>query len=134
MKRLIKILVLVLILALILKIFVVDAFTIPTGSMKDTLLEGDFLLVNKTAYSISTPYQFPFIGKRLSRTELILTGKPEFNDVVAFEIPADYYDPGSEEYSVLIKRIIGLPGDTIEIKDQILYVNHKKYQIGRAHV
>jgi len=128
MKRLLKILVLVLILALVLKSFVVDAFKIPTGSMKDTLLEGDFLLVNKVAYSISTPYQIPFIGKRLSRTELISIGKPEFNDVVAFEVPANIYDPTSEEYSVLIKRIIGLPGDTIEIKDQILYINNKKYR------
>jgi len=128
MKRLLKILVLVLILALLLKVFILDAFQIPTGSMKNTLLEGDFLLVNKSAYSISTPHQIPFLGKRLSRTELISTGKPEFNDVVAFEIPADYYDPDSEEYSILIKRIIGLPGDTIEIKDQILYINHKKYR------
>jgi len=128
MKRLLKILVLVLILALLLKVFILDAFQIPTGSMKNTLLEGDFLLVNKSAYSISTPHQIPFLGKRLSRTELISTGKPEFNDVVAFEIPADYYDPDSEEYSILIKRIVGLPGDTIEIKDQILYINHKKYR------
>ena len=128
MKRLLKILVLVLFLALILKAFILDAFQIPTGSMKNTLLEGDFLLVNKSAYSISTPHQIPFLGKRLSRTELISTGKPEFNDVVAFEIPADYYDPDSEEYSILIKRIIGQPGDTIEIKDQILYINHKKYR------
>jgi signal peptidase I len=128
MKKLIKILISVLILALILKIFVVDAFKIPTGSMKDTLLEGDFLLVNKTAYSISTPHQIPFLGERLSRTELIKTGKPEFNDVIAFEIPANIYDPASEEYSVLIKRIIGLPGDTIEIKDQELYINREKYR------
>jgi len=128
MKRLLKILVLVLILALLLKVFILDAFQIPTGSMKNTLLEGDFLLVNKSAYSISTPHQIPFLGKKLTRTELISTGKPEFNDVIAFEIPADYYDPDSEEYSILIKRIIGLPGDTIEIKDQILYINHKKYR------
>jgi signal peptidase I len=128
MKRLLKILVLVLILALVLKAFIVDAFKIPTGSMKDTLLEGDYLLVNKSAYTISTPHQIPFLEKRLSRTELISTGKPEFNDVVAFEIPADYYNPDSEEYSILIKRIIGLPGDTIEIKDQILFINHKKYR------
>jgi signal peptidase I len=128
MKRLLKILVLVLILALVLKAFIVDAFKIPTGSMKNTLLEGDYLLVNKSAYSISTPHQIPFLEKRLSRTELISTGKPEFNDVIAFEIPADYYDPDSDEYSILIKRIIGLPGDTIEIKDQILYINHKKYR------
>ena len=96
--------------------------------MKDTLLEGDFILVNKTAYSISTPHQIPFWGKRLARTELISTGKPEFNDVVAFEIPANYYDPGAEDYSVLVKRIIGLPGDTVEIKNQELFINNIKYR------
>jgi signal peptidase I len=128
MKRLLKILVLVIIIALILKSFIVDAFKIPTGSMKNTLLEGDFILVNKAAYSICTPYQIPLWGKRLDRTELISTGKPEFNDIVAFEIPANYYDPDAEDYSVLVKRIIGLPGDTIEIKDQILFINHIKYR------
>jgi signal peptidase I len=128
MKRLLKILVLVLILALVLKAFIVDAFKIPTGSMKNTLLEGDFLLVNKSSYSISTPHQIPFWGKRLSRIELISTGKPEFNDVVAFEIPSNIYEPSSDEYSVLIKRIIGLPGDTIEIIDQQLFINHKIYR------
>jgi signal peptidase I len=128
MKRLLKILVFVLILALVLKTFVVDAFKIPTGSMKNTLLEGDFLLVNRAAYAITTPNQIPFFGKRLSRTELISTGKPEFNDVIAFEIPANYYDPAANDYSILIKRIVGLPGDTIEIKDQILFINHKIYR------
>ncbi len=128
MKRLLKILILLLILALVLKIFVVDAFKIPTGSMKNTLLEGDFLLVNKIAYSFATPHQIPFINKRLSRTELFSTGKPAFNDVIAFEIPADYYDPAAKDYSVLIKRITGLPGDTIEIKDQILYINNIIYR------
>ena len=128
MKRLLKILVLVVIIVLILKSFIVDAFKIPTGSMKDTLLEGDFILVNKAAYSISTPHQIPFWGKRLARTELISTGKPEFNDVIAFEIPADYYNPDAEDYSVLVKRIIGLPCDTVEIINQELFINHRKYR------
>lgn len=128
MKRLLKLLILLLFLALLLKIFVVDAFKIPTGSMKNTLLEGDFILVNKLAYSFSTPHQVPFWGKRLDRMEIASTGKPEFNDVVAFEIPANYYDPAASDYSILIKRIIGLPGDTIELKDQELYINRIKYR------
>ncbi len=127
-KRLLKILILLLILALVLKIFIVDALKIPTGSMKDTLFEGDFVLVNKIAYSISTPHQIPFINKRLSRTELFSTGKPVFNDVIAFEIPADYYDPNAEDYSVLVKRIVGAPGDTIELIDEILFINNVKYR------
>ncbi len=128
MKRLLKILVLVIIIILILKSFIVDAFKIPTGSMKDTLLEGDFILVNKAAYAISTPHQIPFWGKRFESTELISTGKPEFNDVIAFEIPANYYDLEADEYTVLVKRIIGLPGDTVEIINQELFINHKKYR------
>ena len=60
--------------------------------------------------------------------EIASTGKPEFNDVVAFEIPANFYDPAASDYSILIKRIIGLPGDTIELKDQELYINRIKYR------
>lgn len=116
-----------LVLVILFKLFIVDAFKIPTTSMKNTLLEGDFILVNKTAYSISTPHQIPFLGKRLSRIEIFSTGVPEFNDVVAFEIPVDY-DPGSDEYSILVKRIIGLPGDTIQIKNQELFINSRKYR------
>jgi signal peptidase I len=128
LRRLVKILLVLFILVMLLKLFIVDAFKIPTASMKNTLLEGDFIFVNKAAYNITTPIQIPFWNKRLSRSILFETGKPEFNDVVAFEIPNNYYDPASDDYSVLIKRIIGLPGDTIEIKDQILYINHEKYR------
>jgi len=128
MKRLLKILVFLLFLALLLKLFVVDAFKIPTGSMKHTLIEGDFIIVNKLAYTFSTPHQIPFLGKRLERMEISSTGKPKFNDVVAFEIPTNYYDPSSEDYTVLIKRIIGLPGDTIELKAKELYINNIKYR------
>jgi len=128
LRRLVKILISLLILVLVLKLFIVDFFRIPTASMKDTLLEGDFIVVNKTAYSITTPLYIPFWNKRLSRSELISTGKPEFNDVVAFEIPDNIYDPASEDHSVLIKRIIGLPGDTLEINDQTLFINSEKYR------
>lgn len=126
LKRLIKILVVLLLIAIILKLFVVDAFKIPTSSMKDTLLEGDFILVNKLSYSLSTPHQIPFIGERLSRSEIMDMGKPERNDVIAFEIPSELYNPDSKEYAILIKRIIGMPGDTLEIKNQEVFINGLK--------
>jgi signal peptidase I len=125
-KQIIKYLILLLILILIIKAFVLDAFRIPTGSMKNTLEEGDFILVNKTAYDISTPHRIPFLDKKIDKIEIYSIGKPELNDVIAFDIPAEFYNPASENYSTLIKRIIGLPGDTIEIKNKVVFINGKK--------
>lgn len=125
-RRIIKYLILLLVLVLIIKFFAVDAYKIPTGSMKDTLLEGDFILVNKTAYDISTPHQIPILGGKLTRMKIFSLSKPKSNDVVAFDIPLEFYNPSSENYSVLIKRIIGLPGDTLEIKNREVFINKNK--------
>ncbi|MFZ2323134.1 MAG: signal peptidase I [Ignavibacteriaceae bacterium] len=125
-RRIIKYLILLLVLVLIIKFFAVDAYKIPTGSMKDTLLEGDFILVNKTAYDISTPHQIPILGGKLTRMKIFSLSKPKSNDVVAFDIPSEFYNPSSENYSVLIKRIIGLPGDTLEIKNREVFINKNK--------
>ena len=126
LKRLLKILVALLILALVLKLFIIDAFKIPTASMKDTLLEGDFILVNKIAYTLSTPYKLPLINSRMTKTDIASIGSPARNDVIAFEIPAELYDSQSKDYIVLVKRIIGLPGDTLLIKDQEVFINNEK--------
>ena len=126
LKRILKLIFLLFILIIIVKAFIVDAFKIPSGSMKDTLMEGDFILVNKIAYSISTPYQIPFWGKRIERTDLFSLGKPERNDVIAFEIPADLINPAANNYSIMVKRIIGLPGDTLVIKDKEVFINGEK--------
>lgn len=125
-KRIVKLLILIFVLVVIVKAFIIDAFKIPSGSMKDTLMEGDFIFVNKIAYDLSTPYQIPFWGKRLDRTDLISLGKPDRNDVIAFEMPSEFYNPASENYSILVKRIIGLPGDTLEIKDKEVFIDGEK--------
>ena len=87
-------------------------FWIPSGSMKDTLLIGDFLFVNKMAYGYSR-YSCPFALCPISGR--ILASDPERGDVVVFRHPTTGAD--------FIKRLIGLPGDKVQVKDGILYLN-----------
>jgi len=100
------------VLALFIRTFVVQAFKIPSGSMKPTLLIGDHLLVNKFIYGV----KLPFIHKTM-----IPIGKPERGDVIVFIYPVDK----SKDF---IKRVIGLPGDRVKIVGQKVYVNEKFYE------
>jgi len=126
MVRILKILLVVFIVALLLKSFIVEAFKIPSSSMQNTLLSGDFILVNKLAYSFSFPPKIPFTGSRISRTSVYPISKPEFYDVIAFEMPVSYFEINSDKYKVLVKRIVGLPGDTLQIKEHELFINKEK--------
>jgi len=87
-------------------------FWIPSGSMKDTLLIGDFLFVNKMAYGYSR-YSCPFAICPISGR--ILGSEPERGDVVVFRHPTQ----GSD----FIKRLIGLPGDTVQVLDGVVHIN-----------
>lgn len=95
------------VLFLLVRAFLVEAFKIPTGSMENTLMVGDFLLVNKAVYGA----ELPMIGGRLpGYTE------PKRSDVVVFLPP---HDPAKN----YVKRIVGVPGDTLEMRGKVLYLN-----------
>ena len=105
-------------LALFIRTFVVQAFKIPSGSMLPTLQIGDHLLVSKFLYGI----KMPFTG-----TLLVPFKKVGQGDVVVFRFPKDR----SVDY---IKRVIGTPGDTVEIRDKKVFVNGKPIVDSHAHI
>ncbi len=107
------------ILALIIRTFVVQAFKIPSGSMENTLLIGDHLLVCKFIYGTEIPFT--------DKVVLPLTD-PQRGDVIVFEFPGDKDKPWLQRRD-FIKRIIGTPGDTVEVRNKHVYVNDQLYDI-----
>jgi signal peptidase I len=109
----VKVIIEALLIALVFRTFLFHPFNIPSGSMVPTLLIGDYLFVSKFSYGYSR-YSFPidlsFIDGR------IWAGEPERGDVVVFR-------PPREPETDYIKRVIGLPGDRIQVRDGVLYIN-----------
>ena len=94
-------------LALGIRAFIVEPFKIPSGSMIPTLLVGDYILVNKFAYGVREPF---------SGRLLVGLGEPARGDVIVFRYP----DDPRIDY---IKRVVGVPGDVVEIREGRLWVN-----------
>ena len=147
-QTLFRAIVIALVLALGIRTFVIQAFKIPSGSMLPTLLIGDQLLVTKFTYGVKLPF---------SKKRLLDFRKPRRGDIVVFkppktvmsswidrEIPIPFTERTLElgKYQVdFIKRIVGLPGDKVEIRDGVVYVNDrampldsgKEYEYERAN-
>jgi len=96
-----------LLLVLVFRSFLFEPFRIPSGSMKPTLLIGDFIVVSKYSYGLRLP---------VLRTRILETGEPERGEVFVFR---SVETPGVN----MIKRVVGLPGDTVTYRDKQLYVN-----------
>lgn len=93
----------------VLRIFLVEAFRIPSGSMQNTLLVGDFLFVNKFLYGA----EVPFIGKHLPAVR-----EPARGDIIVFD--------SVEEDLKVVKRLVGVPGDTLQMRDGALFRNSER--------
>jgi signal peptidase I len=105
----------VLLFVLIIRSFVFEPFRIPSGSMMPTLLQGDFIFVQKYAYGLRLP---------VTETKIIETGEPKRGDVVVFRLPSD----PSINY---IKRIVGLPGDEIVYERHRLIINGESIELAK---
>jgi signal peptidase I len=117
----VKIVIQALILALLVRTFLFQPFSIPSGSMEDTLLVGDFLFVSKYAYGYSK-YSLPFSPDLFDGR--IFGSEPERGDVVVFKLPTD----NATDY---IKRVVGLPGDRIQVINGVLHLNGAAVQMER---
>jgi signal peptidase I len=109
----IRVIIHALILAFIVRIFLYQPFNIPSGSMIPTLLVGDYLFVSKFSYGYSK-YSLPFSPNLFSGR--ILSSEPKRGDVVVFKLPSD----NETDY---IKRLVGLPGDKIQMIGGVLHIN-----------
>ena len=133
MGETIKIVVQALAIALFVRVFLYQPFNIPSGSMKETLLIGDFIFVSKLSYGLSR-YSFPryidlciplsdSCGTFRILPDFMSSGRiwatePKRGDVIVFKLPSDT----SKDF---IKRLVGLPGDTVQIKNGVLNINGK---------
>ncbi len=109
LREYVEAIVIALLLALFVREFVIQAFKIPSGSMIPTLLVGDHILVNKFIYGVKIP---------LTGQVIFPVKEPARNDIIVFKYPLN----PSQDF---IKRVIGLPGDTIKIIDKKIYINGK---------
>lgn len=113
LREFIKTVLIAVLLAVVFRSFAYEPFHIPSGSMKSGLLVGDYLFVSKPAYGYSR-YSFPFAAAPIKGR--LFAHAPERGDVVVFRLPRDT----RIDY---IKRLIGLPGDRIQVKQGVLYIN-----------
>jgi len=111
------------VVAFFIKVFLFEAYRIPTGSMEETLKVGDFLLVTKFTYGATTPRNIPFTDIRIPFIKLPGFKEPKLGDIIVFDFPGDRDDKQSKEVLNYIKRCVGLPGDSIKVVNKVLYNN-----------
>ncbi|MCX7737530.1 MAG: signal peptidase I [Candidatus Kapabacteria bacterium] len=117
------------IIVMIINGLLIASFVVPTGSMENTVMTGDFLFVNKFIYGPSTPQVVPFVNIPLPFYKFPGIKKPEVGDVIVFIYPGDRDEVKSKEFQYYLKRCVATAGDTLQIIDKRVYVNGKEFPL-----
>lgn len=110
---------------LVLNSFVIASFQVPTGSMENEIMTGDFLLVNKFLYGGTTPRTIPFTDIRIPAFKLPALWSIERGDVIVFMFPGMREEVEPHQFAYYLKRCMALPGDTLQIINRVVNVNGK---------
>lgn len=116
-----------LIVVLFIQSFFIQGYSTPTGSMLNTILIGDKMFFNQFLYGGSTPRNIPFTEIRLPYWRLPAIREPRRNDIVNFDYPGERDEIEASSKVQYLKRLVGQPGDVIEVKERILFVNGEKF-------
>lgn len=130
-KDFFKDLVFVLVAFFFLNSFVLASFEVPTGSMENEIMAGDFLFVNKFIYGGTTPRTIPFTNVRIPWIRVPAFRHVERGDVIVFEFPGQRDEVQSPEFMFYLKRAVGMTGDTLQVVNRLLVVNGKPAPIPR---
>lgn len=108
---------------------ILASFVVPTGSMEDTVMPGDFLFVNKFIYGPTTPQIIPFVNIPLPFYTFPGYKEPEQGDVIVFIFPGEQNEVKARDFQYYLKRCVASAGDTLLIIDKKIYVNNIEYQL-----
>ena len=130
-KDFLKDLLFVLVAFFFLNSFVLASFEVPTGSMENEIMAGDFLFVNKFIYGGSTPRTIPFTNIRIPWLRVPAFRHVERGDVIVFDFPGQRDEIQSPEFMFYLKRAIALAGDTVQVVNRVVHVNGRPAPIPR---
>lgn len=125
MAKILRYFVITLLSVIFVKSFIIEIFYVPSDSMENTLLEGDYICALKFPVFIQTPFCFPFTTNRIPFITMRGLEDIRRRDVLIFRSPNENYVQQNNLVKYYVKRCLGLPGDTVTFGHNIVYVNHR---------